>query len=277
MKAAESEAVAKPPARLPGVRDAVNAYFLATFEVLAMGDVSGVGTAALASDARAAAAPALAAAAFVLPAAAWSAAAGWDVPGAFGVRACGARAAAACALDGAALWLLLAGAGAASGAWPAALDGAGQTARLVEGAVLVLDTPASPSDALALAALAVGPAAACELLFRGFAMTALQEKISPTNAAVVAAVMYSSVHASLDLAVPYLVVGLAAGFARAGTGSVLAAVALHAGFNAMAYADGALQMSGVLDAGPPGPALCAAAVLAAAASTAAFRDSVPSS
>jgi membrane protease YdiL (CAAX protease family) len=97
--------------------------------------------------------------------------------------------------------------------------------------------PSGVADALvSLLAIAVIPAVCEELLVRGIVLPSLVRPAGPWGAIVISAVVFAVIH--LD---PYrtpftLVLGLALGFLRVRTGSLLACVVAHAVLNALTFA-----------------------------------------
>jgi len=77
-----------------------------------------------------------------------------------------------------------------------------------------------------------------ELLFRGFLLTAMQQRLGRTDAVAVSAALFALVHLSVEQFFPFCVLGFAAGFAAVASGSVWPAVLLHFGYNATGLALG---------------------------------------
>jgi membrane protease YdiL (CAAX protease family) len=86
------------------------------------------------------------------------------------------------------------------------------------------------------AAVCLLPAVAEELLFRGFLLTALQQRLGAIDAAAVAAALFALIHLDIQQFFLYCVLGGACGLLAVRSGSVWPAVVLHAGFNATAVA-----------------------------------------
>ncbi|CAI5472172.1 unnamed protein product [Closterium sp. Yama58-4] len=82
--------------------------------------------------------------------------------------------------------------------------------------------------------VAVSPAVAEELLFRGLLLTALQERLGRIDAAMLSAALFALFHLSLSLLFPNMALGIAAGLLAVYSNSVLPAVALHTTYNASA-------------------------------------------
>ncbi|CAI5531230.1 unnamed protein product [Closterium sp. Naga37s-1] len=79
--------------------------------------------------------------------------------------------------------------------------------------------------------VAVSPAVAEELLFRGLLFTTLQERLGRIDAAMLSAALF---HLSLALLFPNMALGIAASLLAVYSKSVLPAVALHTTYNASA-------------------------------------------
>lgn len=84
------------------------------------------------------------------------------------------------------------------------------------------------------------PAVAEELLFRGFLLTALQQRLGSIDAVAVAAALFGLIHLDPQQFFLYCVLGGACGLVAVRSGSVWPAVVLHAAFNATAVAAGLL-------------------------------------
>ncbi|CAI5972426.1 unnamed protein product [Closterium sp. NIES-64] len=82
--------------------------------------------------------------------------------------------------------------------------------------------------------VAVSPAVAEELLFRGLLLTALQERLGRIDAAMLSAALFALFHLSLSLLFPNMALGIAAGLLAVYSNSVLPAIALHTTYNASA-------------------------------------------
>jgi len=165
-------------------------------------------------------------AAFVLPTAAYAAAARFPLAEAFGCRRCSARALGGAALAGASLWLLLG----AAGRPPA--EAAEVPFRLLEAAAPLW---AAPTDAFAWPPLlfwaALAPAAAHELLFRGWLLTCLRGT-GAVSAVAASALLDACFHQSLPQLLPCAALALAAGGAASAARGVGPAIALHAAYSA---------------------------------------------
>lgn len=84
---------------------------------------------------------------------------------------------------------------------------------------------------------AAAPAAVAEeLLFRGFLLTSLQQRLGNTDALAVAAALFAIIHLEPQQFFVYCVLGGACGLATVRSGSVWPAVVLHAAYNATAVA-----------------------------------------
>jgi membrane protease YdiL (CAAX protease family) len=81
-------------------------------------------------------------------------------------------------------------------------------------------------------------AVAEELLFRGFLLTALQERLGRIDAVAVCAALFALIHLDPQQFFLYCVLGAAAGAAVTRSGNLGPAVALHFGFNAAAVVAG---------------------------------------
>jgi membrane protease YdiL (CAAX protease family) len=145
-----------------------------------------------------------------------------DVPG---------RTVALAFLCGAAFWLLSAGVVTAQATfWPPPADVAAVFRRLH--AAL---RPSGPMSAIAsLLAIAVAPACAEELAFRGALLGAIREAIGPRSAVILSAVLFGAIHLSPGgYRVPFaLLLGLALGALRLRTGSVIPGMIAHGVLNA---------------------------------------------
>lgn len=84
----------------------------------------------------------------------------------------------------------------------------------------------------ALSIVVVGPLAE-ELVFRGIIQTRLLRAMPPWTAVVLQAVLFGIIHGTPIQIVYALLLGLALGFLRSRTGSILPGFAAHAAFNAM--------------------------------------------
>ena len=84
----------------------------------------------------------------------------------------------------------------------------------------------------ALSIVVVGPLAE-ELVFRGIIQTRLLRAMPPWTAVVLQAALFGIIHGTPIQIVYALLLGLALGFLRSRTGSILPGFAAHAAFNAM--------------------------------------------
>lgn len=81
-------------------------------------------------------------------------------------------------------------------------------------------------------------AVAEELLFRGFLLTAMQERLGRIDAAAVCAALFALIHLEPSQFFLYCVLGGACGAVTLASGSVVPAMLLHFGFNAAAVSAG---------------------------------------
>ncbi|KXZ51637.1 hypothetical protein GPECTOR_12g601 [Gonium pectorale] len=181
---------------------------------------------------------------------------GWPLGQVLRLRPCEPASLATGALAGAALWLLTAVAIAArtgtdlaqlsAAAAAAAAAGAGASGAAGPGGSMagllfgqLLSRPDDPAQwALALATSALSPAVAEELLYRGFLLTALQQRFGRLDAVALSAAAFAVGHLSIEQFFPLCLLGGLAGGLAARSGSILPAVAAHAGFNAAGLAAG---------------------------------------
>ncbi|CAI5994734.1 unnamed protein product [Closterium sp. NIES-64] len=82
--------------------------------------------------------------------------------------------------------------------------------------------------------VAVSPAVAEELLFRGLLLMALQERLGRIDAAMLSAALFARFHLSLARLFPNMALGIAAGLLAVYSNSDLPAVALHTTLDASA-------------------------------------------
>ena len=75
-----------------------------------------------------------------------------------------------------------------------------------------------------------------ELAFRGYMLTRLEEVLSPTEAMVIQAALFSVLHLAPAVFISHFGLGLAFGLVTRRTGSLYPAMALHAAWNAIAVA-----------------------------------------
>lgn len=99
---------------------------------------------------------------------------------------------------------------------------------------------------LLVALVLVAPVAE-EIFFRGVVYNAWLREHGPRAALIGSAVLFSLIHGSLFLFVPFLALGIALALLYRATGSLPAAIALHAGFNAITVLLGLLARYGILD------------------------------
>ncbi|KAG2497465.1 hypothetical protein HYH03_004620 [Edaphochlamys debaryana] len=166
---------------------------------------------------------------------------GWDVRRAFRLCGCNPGWLAAGAAAGVVLWCGTAAAIAArtgvslqelTGAAAAAGGGGeGPLSGLLFGELLT-----RPGDAGTWAAVlgtsALSPAVAEELLYRGFLLTALRQRLGSVDAAALAAALFGAAHLSVPQFFGLTLLGGACGALTLRSGSVLPAVAAHAAYNA---------------------------------------------
>ena len=99
---------------------------------------------------------------------------------------------------------------------------------------------------LVVALVLIAPVAE-EIFFRGVAYNAWLREYGPTRALIGSAVLFGFIHGSVFLFVPIVVLGVVLALVYRRTGSLPAAIALHAGFNGITVALGLLVRYGVLD------------------------------
>lgn len=233
-----------PP--LPGLADANAAYSLGCVWLVSLTDLSGVGPALLSADNVPLALAALQWSAFLAPTACYASLAGYDLRRTFALQPAPPALCLACAAGGAALWALLR---VARGEPP---DSAEAAFRVLEAASPIWTVPATAADWASLLVLgALSPAVCEELLFSGFLFSALRRARQPpkpglgaVDAAALTAALFGAFHLSPTQFAPTAVLGLAAAAARLAGGSVLPAIAVHAGHNAAAMVAGAIAASG---------------------------------
>ncbi|GLI71208.1 hypothetical protein VaNZ11_016327 [Volvox africanus] len=118
-------------------------------------------------------------------------------------------------------------------------SGADLTAGLIFGGLL--QNPGDLGQWLrAMAISAISPAAAEELLYRGFLLTAMQQRFGAINATAIAAT-----HLSLSQFFPFILLGACCGGLALASGSVLPAVVAHASYNAAGIVVGLVVALGV--------------------------------
>lgn len=86
-----------------------------------------------------------------------------------------------------------------------------------------------------------------EIFFRGVVYNAWLREHGPRAALIGSAVLFALIHGSLFLFVPILALGIALVLLYRATGSLPAAIALHAGFNGITVLLGLLARYGILD------------------------------
>lgn len=139
---------------------------------------------------------------------------------------------------GAGLWALIAAALAAKSGISLA-DISASPDRSVLGSLVQVPSDAGQWATL-VGAAAASPAAAEELLFRGFLLTSLLERLGRVDAVLLCAALFSLSHLDLQQFFALTVLGSAAGGAALATGSVLPAFMLHVGYNTAALSAGVL-------------------------------------
>jgi membrane protease YdiL (CAAX protease family) len=82
------------------------------------------------------------------------------------------------------------------------------------------------------ASIAVATPISEELLFRGLIQPKLEQILRPTDALIVQAVLFSAAHLSPGILATHFAIGLAFGWLRRRTGSLLPSIALHGAWNA---------------------------------------------
>ena len=86
--------------------------------------------------------------------------------------------------------------------------------------------------ALGFVAIAVVTPISEEVLFRGLIQPKLEQIIGPTEALIVQAAIFSALHLSPVILVTHFIMGLAFGWIRRRTGSLLPSILLHGAWNA---------------------------------------------
>jgi hypothetical protein len=205
---------------------------------------------------------------FICPAGAYCAVARFPLGTSFRLSPAPAGALGAAALAGASLWLLQAALpGLRGGVWS---EGAEVTYRLLESAWSPLWSP--PADAAAWAPLlfwaALAPAAAHELLFRGW-MAQCVRSLGGPGSVLTCALLDVCFHQSTSQLLPELALGLAAGGVALKRG-VAPAVTLHAAYSASALLWAAAVQSGAVLPGAPGGGAVGLALAGGAISAAAL-------
>ncbi|WIA43570.1 hypothetical protein OEZ86_010019 [Tetradesmus obliquus] len=187
--------------------------------------------------------------AFVLPTLYWMRSKGWDVRAVLQLQQLGTLQQWLAGLAaGPVLWALINAAIAIktgnTDTWLAAAGDAANSSSGSSPGVLLLGGGGSEAGVgwgqlpQLLLAAAVSPAVAEELLFRGFLLTALQERLGRIDAVAVCAALFALIHLEPQQFFLYCVLGGAAGAAAVRSGSLGPAVALHLGFNAAAVVAG---------------------------------------
>lgn len=117
-------------------------------------------------------------------------------------------------------------------------------AALPEGQSVLGGLVSAPSDAMQwaqlMATVAASPAIAEELLFRGFFLTAVMQRLGRIDAVCVVGALFAVSHLDPQQFFSLSMLGFAAGALAVASGSVLPAAALHFGYNAAALVAGAL-------------------------------------
>jgi membrane protease YdiL (CAAX protease family) len=106
---------------------------------------------------------------------------------------------------------------------------------------------ARADPAILVVALVIVAPIAEEVFFRGVVYNAWLREYGPTRALVGSAVLFGFIHGSIFLFVPILALGAVLALVYRQTGSLPAAIALHAGFNGITVALGLLVRFGILD------------------------------
>ena len=75
-----------------------------------------------------------------------------------------------------------------------------------------------------------------ELLFRGFLLTALRQRLGSVDSVAVSGALFALMHLSVEQFFQFALLGFACGAACVAADSVLPAVVLHAGYNFAAVA-----------------------------------------
>lgn len=250
------------PPRTPGLAEANAVFCLGIIWLVFLTDLSGIGPLLLASDNVSLSLAVLQWTAFVAPVVAHSLSSRFDTRATFALRGCDAGHVAGAALGGASLWILLAAATALRGGVDP--QGAETSYRIVEATTTVFASPSDGSGWASLLALgALAPAAAEELLFRGYLLTALRSKLGSIDALCVCAMLFACFHMSVSQFAPVAVLGIATGWATVATGSVAPAIVLHACHNAAALVWGAAMTDGIVAPGPPDGGVVVAGLLGA--------------
>eukprot|EP00877_Chromochloris_zofingiensis_P004159 jgi/Chrzof1/13744/Cz08g10140.t1 len=92
-----------------------------------------------------------------------------------------------------------------------------------------------------ISTVAVSPAVAEELLFRGLFLTALQDSLGWVDAVAVCAALFAAIHLSLQQFFSFAVLGFGAGALTVRSNSVYPAILLHGSYNATALVVGLLH------------------------------------
>ncbi len=106
---------------------------------------------------------------------------------------------------------------------------------------------ARADPAILVVALVIVAPIAEEIFFRGVVYNAWLREYGPTRALSGSAVLFGFIHGSVFLFVPILALGVVLALVYRRTGSLPAAIALHAGFNGITVALGLLVRFGILD------------------------------
>ncbi|GIL54660.1 hypothetical protein Vafri_10389 [Volvox africanus] len=103
-----------------------------------------------------------------------------------------------------------------------------------------------------MATSAISPAAAEELLYRGFLLTAMQQRFGAIDATAISAALFAATHLSLSQFFPFTLLGTCCGVLALASGSVLPAIVAHASYNATGIVVGMVVALGVrVQAGSP--------------------------
>jgi membrane protease YdiL (CAAX protease family) len=106
---------------------------------------------------------------------------------------------------------------------------------------------ARADPAILVVALVIVAPIAEEVFFRGVVFNAWLREYGPTRALVGSAVLFGFIHGSVFLFLPIVALGIVLALLYRHTGSLPAAIALHAGFNGITVTLGLLARFGILD------------------------------
>jgi membrane protease YdiL (CAAX protease family) len=236
----------EPSTSLPSFTDGVNYLCTWILGLLFLADFTPLGALLLADGPSAPTAlSAMQWAVFVVPTAVAARGRGWDLAATFRLRPCRPAELAAAAAAGPALLSILTAlisrnAG-SDGGGGAAADAAAQVsdaARVLSGAGGAAALPGL------LMTAALSPAAAEELLFRGFLLTAALQRFGRVDAVMVVGAAFAATHLDPATFFPLAVLGFACGAAGVLSGSILPPIVLHASYNAAALIAGAAAAGG---------------------------------